>query len=126
MLSSFRRCSSRTVLSMEDRRTIPCTSQPFSRSNSARYEPSCPVIPVMSAFFTKRSLWKVLPCGLPGCVAVQVRGEQAQSVYGEAHVAIGSIAALPVVHEGHRQGGVDDGKQRVCCHHGADVADERC
>src|SRR5256712_7103458 len=33
---------------------MPCTSQPLDNNSSARYEPSCPVIPVMSAFFAMR------------------------------------------------------------------------
>ena len=32
-----------------DRLTTPVTSYPFSSSSSARYDPSCPVIPVMIA-----------------------------------------------------------------------------
>lgn len=35
---------------------IPCTSYPFLSSSSARYEPSCPVIPVMRARFTADEL----------------------------------------------------------------------
>ena len=38
-------------VSVEARRYIPNTSYPFSRRNSARYEPSWPVIPVINAFF---------------------------------------------------------------------------
>ena len=34
-----------------DRRTMPWTRYPFSRRSSARYEPSWPVMPVMSAVF---------------------------------------------------------------------------
>src|SRR5712664_4182601 len=34
---------------VDDRRTTPCTSYPFPSRSSARYEPSWPVIPVMSA-----------------------------------------------------------------------------
>src|SRR5574344_2123424 len=41
----------RLVLNVEARRTTPCTSYPFARSSSARYEPSCPVMPVMRARF---------------------------------------------------------------------------
>src|SRR6266571_3936213 len=33
---------------------MPCTSQPLDNNSSARYEPSWPVIPVMSAFFAMR------------------------------------------------------------------------
>jgi hypothetical protein len=33
------------------RRVIPQTRYPCSRRNSARYEPSCPVIPVIRAVF---------------------------------------------------------------------------
>ena len=33
----------------EERLSIPCTSYPFSSKNSAKYEPSCPVIPVIKA-----------------------------------------------------------------------------
>src|SRR6266567_4899066 len=33
---------------------MPCTSQPLDNNSSARYEPSCPVIPVMSALFAMR------------------------------------------------------------------------
>jgi hypothetical protein len=35
---------------------IPCTVYPFASSSAARYEPSCPVIPVMSATFKAMSL----------------------------------------------------------------------
>jgi hypothetical protein len=41
--------SIRPVLKDDERRMIPWTSYPFSIRNSARYEPSCPVMPVMSA-----------------------------------------------------------------------------
>src|SRR5262245_53323982 len=41
----------RRVLKLEERRTMPCTSYPLSRSSSVRYEPSWPVIPVMRARF---------------------------------------------------------------------------
>lgn len=41
----------RPVLKLELRRRMPCTSYPFSIRNSARKEPSCPVMPVISAFF---------------------------------------------------------------------------
>jgi hypothetical protein len=34
-----------------ERRTIPCTSYPFSKRNSARYDPSWPVTPVIKATF---------------------------------------------------------------------------
>ena len=40
-----------SVLEVEQRLIRPCTSYPFSSKNSARYDPSCPVIPVISAFF---------------------------------------------------------------------------
>lgn len=32
-----------------ERRAIPCTSYPFCKRNSVKYEPSCPVIPVINA-----------------------------------------------------------------------------
>src|SRR5437764_2903982 len=41
----------RAVLKREERRLIPCTSYPFESRNWARYAPSWPVTPVMSAFF---------------------------------------------------------------------------
>src|SRR6185437_4553378 len=43
--------SMRFVLNVLARRIIPWTSYPLESSNSARYEPSCPVIPVISARF---------------------------------------------------------------------------
>src|SRR5260370_1116352 len=46
---SWYRCSSRPVLKVLARRTRPWTSYPFSRSSSARYEPSWPVMPVTRA-----------------------------------------------------------------------------
>src|SRR5688500_15943256 len=39
----------RSNFSVEARRTTPCTSYPRSSRNSARYEPSWPVMPVMRA-----------------------------------------------------------------------------
>src|SRR4051794_7587220 len=39
----------RPVLNDDERRTIPCTTYPFAISNSARYDPSWPVMPVTSA-----------------------------------------------------------------------------
>ena len=39
----------RSKLTVELRRTTPTTSYSWSSNNSARYEPSCPVTPVMSA-----------------------------------------------------------------------------
>src|SRR5438045_840804 len=39
----------RAKFSVLARRTMPCTSYPCSSRNSARYEPSWPVIPVMRA-----------------------------------------------------------------------------
>ena len=41
----------RPVLNEEERRRMPCTSYPFDKRNSARKEPSWPVIPVIKAFF---------------------------------------------------------------------------
>jgi hypothetical protein len=43
--------SSREVLKVLARRMRPWTSYPFDRRSSARYEPSWPVTPVISAFF---------------------------------------------------------------------------
>src|SRR5580765_5179130 len=43
--------SMRFVLNVLARRMIPWTSYPLESSSSARYEPSCPVIPVISARF---------------------------------------------------------------------------
>src|SRR5215831_19129000 len=42
-------CSMRAVLNELVRRTTPTTRYPFASRNSARYEPSCPVTPVISA-----------------------------------------------------------------------------
>src|SRR3954468_14565225 len=39
----------RSNFSVDARRTMPCTSYPCSSRSSARYEPSWPVIPVISA-----------------------------------------------------------------------------
>ena len=47
------RWSMRLVLKVEARRMIPWTSYPFSSRSSARYEPSCPVMPVTNAFFIR-------------------------------------------------------------------------
>src|SRR6266478_6981876 len=47
------RWSIRLVLKVEARRMIPWTSYPFSSRSSARYDPSCPVMPVTSAFFIR-------------------------------------------------------------------------
>ena len=35
----------------DDLLLIPCTIYPFSNKSSAKYEPSCPVIPVINATF---------------------------------------------------------------------------
>ena len=43
------------MLNELDRRMIPCTTYPFSNSSSVRYDPSCPVIPVMRATFSSGS-----------------------------------------------------------------------
>src|SRR5580765_3145635 len=54
--------SIRPVLNELDRRIMPYTSYRFSSSNSARYDPSWPVIPVISALFTRLLLlivWEV-------------------------------------------------------------------
>src|SRR5690606_8631832 len=40
------------------RRVTPTTSYPLSRRSSARYEPSCPVIPVISARLVIRMLYQ--------------------------------------------------------------------
>lgn len=47
------------VLNVEARRMSPWTSYPLASSSSARYEPSCPVIPVMSARFIRSLLLSV-------------------------------------------------------------------
>ncbi len=39
------------VIILDDLLTKPQTSYPFSKRNSAMYEPSWPVIPVINAFF---------------------------------------------------------------------------
>src|SRR5690348_13654232 len=41
----------RSKLTVLERRTMPMTVYPFERSNSAKYEPSWPVMPVISARF---------------------------------------------------------------------------
>src|SRR6185437_14893428 len=41
----------RSKLTVLDRRTTPTTSYPCSSRNSARYDPSCPVTPVINARF---------------------------------------------------------------------------
>jgi hypothetical protein len=43
------RCAIRSYGVVELRRTIPVTVYPFASSSSARYEPSWPVMPVISA-----------------------------------------------------------------------------
>jgi hypothetical protein len=57
----------RSVEAYELRRLMPCTSYPLASRNSARYAPSCPVTPVMSARF---KCWGLLgmsrPCYLSG------------------------------------------------------------
>src|SRR5216683_5034273 len=39
----------RPRFNVDERRTTPCTSYPFASRSSARYEPSWPVMPVISA-----------------------------------------------------------------------------
>ena len=39
----------RSKFSVLERRTMPCTSYPFPKRNSARQAPSCPVMPVINA-----------------------------------------------------------------------------
>src|SRR6266849_9451949 len=41
----------RPRFNVDERRTTPWTSYPFASKSSARYEPSWPVIPVISAVF---------------------------------------------------------------------------
>ena len=45
------------------RRTTPTTSYPLSSSSSARYEPSCPLTPVMMARFDMPSSTRASPAG---------------------------------------------------------------
>src|ERR1019366_4711209 len=49
--------SMRAVLNSDVRRLIPWTSYPLASRNAARYAPSCPVTPVISAFFKLQSPW---------------------------------------------------------------------
>src|SRR2546421_162389 len=49
--------SIREVLKVLARRMIPWTSYPLDSNNSARYEPSCPVIPVTTARFNVPLYW---------------------------------------------------------------------
>jgi SAM-dependent methyltransferase len=60
------RCSMRHKFGALDRRTVPTTSYPFSRSSSARYDPSCPVIPVMIARFAIQDLGILLASSAHG------------------------------------------------------------
>src|SRR5437762_5925908 len=63
--------SSRCVLKDELLRRSPCTSYPLSSSNSARYEPSWPVMPVTRARFTHS------PCVRPnGTIAADRRSSR--------------------------------------------------
>ena len=48
----------RWVLNEDERRLMPCTMYPFLRRNSARYAPSCPVIPVIRAVL----VMIIIPC----------------------------------------------------------------
>src|ERR1700722_19367585 len=43
----------RSVLKEDARRLMPCTKNPLSSRKSARYAPSCPVMPVINARFSK-------------------------------------------------------------------------
>src|SRR5579862_8906186 len=45
----------RAVLNDDERRLIPWTTYPLPSKSSARYAPSCPVIPVMRAIFVINS-----------------------------------------------------------------------
>ena len=54
------RCSIRQKFGALDRLTTPVTSYPFERSSSARYDPSCPVIPVIIARLLIE--WSAPPC----------------------------------------------------------------
>src|SRR4051794_9483958 len=44
---------------------MPTTRYPFSSRNSARYEPSCPVMPVMSAVRMISFVWTTAKRGAP-------------------------------------------------------------
>src|SRR5688572_30546894 len=54
----------RSVLNVEERRIMPWTLYPLASSSSVKYEPSCPVIPVMSAHFAMREFRVSAECGL--------------------------------------------------------------
>ena len=54
---------------------MPCTSYPLASRNSARYEPSCPVIPVMSA----RGILSRLTSGNPRCGSLALRSKSLAS-----------------------------------------------
>ena len=58
--SSRYRCSMRPVLKLEERLSTPCTSYPFSMRNSARNDPSWPVIPVIKAVFIASVYFSVM------------------------------------------------------------------
>jgi hypothetical protein len=42
-------CWIRSNVTVLDRRTMPTTPYPFERRYSAKYDPSCPVMPVINA-----------------------------------------------------------------------------
>src|SRR5207245_6275560 len=62
---AWRRWSMRPAFKVDERRTTPWTSYPLARRSSARYEPSWPVIPVMSAVLAmpaeKSMGWAIAP-----------------------------------------------------------------
>ena len=50
----------RSVLKVLERLIRPWTSYPLLKSSSAKYDPSCPVMPVRKAFFIFASRWRKL------------------------------------------------------------------
>src|SRR6266536_3582237 len=75
----------RATFGVLDRRTMPNTWYPLSSSSSARYEPSCPVMPVINArlrmllFFSvrrPRGYRRALRCRTSNCKEPLRQGQQ--------------------------------------------------
>jgi len=86
----------RSVLKEDARRLTPCTLYPLSSRNSARYAPSCPVIPVINAVLDKSSS-NSSDCGPGAPTQARVCGPLGQ-LFKPLHIATGRYTLPTKMH----------------------------
>src|SRR5688572_13967274 len=74
-------CSMRSFVTVLERRATPITRYPLESNNSARYEPSWPVIPVINAVGIHSPYFKIQPLNYKLTFTAVKRGQAWSSAH---------------------------------------------